>query len=175
MVFDGIVAQCLISADNIGCEHLLSGTTVNGIGGGHLDAFDRFQSSFDLFQFYTEATDFHLLVYTAKELDVSSWCATHQVSGFVKTGLRDGVARADLDEALLGALFVIEVTAGQLVPCEVKLAFAAIGDGVHVCIEDVGSRVFYRLTDGDGIGAFKYLCGGREDGIFCGAVGVVHT
>ncbi len=108
---------------------------------------------FDLAQFDTETTNFHLVVVTAQVFDVAVRQVAAQVAGLVHPGVGRGAERI-LEEALSGQVITIEITTGDTGTTDVDFPRYAQRYRLLVFIQQVELGVRDRLADVGGKSVF---------------------
>src|SRR5947209_9563569 len=105
------------------------------------------QGRFNLAQLNAKAAHLDLIVDTADELDLSGRAITNQISGFVK--MRAGRSREWIADESLGVQFgSIQITAGQPIATDVKLARHSDRRRIHRGVQNVNGSVRDWISNG---------------------------
>ncbi|XSF17196.1 hypothetical protein VZQ01_00405 [Myxococcus faecalis] len=166
---DGRVAR-----GEVGDEALVARDILTSEDDGVLDAGEETQSGLDFAELDAEATNLHLEVVAAEELEGAVREPASLVASAVEAST-GGAAEGVRDEALGGEVGAVEVTPSQAVAADEELSGNARRKRLEGGVEDEGGGVGERRADGDGAGDSVTVAegeGGGEGGVLGGAVAV---
>ena len=100
---------------------------------------------FNLSQFYTETTQFHLRVDTPEVLYVSVFVVSDEVARVVD--LHFPVAHRDVREFLFRQVLALPVSSSHLYACHAQFASHALWQQVSIGVDNIGSQVVQWTSD----------------------------
>ena len=167
----------LLVADDVGGNELATALAlhIEGLDRGVLDAGELTDDGLDLFQLDAEATNLHLSVTTAYELQVARRQVAHDVARTIDTRILR-IRRKGIGDIHLGRLLrTVQIAAAHLGTANPEFTSRTNGQTMTLGVNDIEPHVVKRLANGYLAHTLFRREDGGEDGTLRRSIYIIET